>query len=164
MLVRSVCVTPFKFGDMLCTVCSSPREDPDACAVLNVGGTLPRWLSEGLESCHWVRPCLGRLPWRVQEGALSMRALRWAGVGSYSPGGWCNLPGSLRLWVELSETQAVSPDLFSICRTGRAPSLCFGGGRYEGSVCGCLHLQVHGALGPHQLPPHSCRCTKEAAF
>lgn len=65
----------------------------------------------------------------VQEGALSTWALRWAGVGSYCPGGCCNLPGSLWLWVGLSETQAVSPDLFSICRTGRAPLTLLWGGQ-----------------------------------
>ena len=56
-----------------------------------------------------------------------MWALCWAGVGSYSPGRWCNLPRSLRLWVELSETQAVSADLFSICRKGHAPLTLPGG-------------------------------------
>lgn len=63
----------------------------------------------------------GETPLESQEGTLSMWALGWAGVGSYSPGRWCNLPRSLRLWLELSETQAVSADLFSICRRGRAP-------------------------------------------
>ena len=159
-----MCVTHSNSGT--CSVQYAPRPGRTRMLVqfYMIGGTLPGWLSEGLESCHRVRPCVGRLPWRVQGGALSTWALRWAGVGSHSPRGCCNLPGSLRLWVELSETQAVSPDLFSICRTGRAPLTLLWGGRSAGSVCVCLHLQAHGALGPHRPLPHSCRCIKEAAF
>ena len=136
-----------------------PGMDLDACAVLNDRRHFAKMVVRGIRELPSGKAVFGEAPLESQEGTLSMWVLCWAGVGSYSPRRWCNLPQSLQLWVELSETQAVSADLFSICRKGRAPFTLLAGAGLR-----AVFAAVSISLGPHQLPPHSCRCAKEAAF